>query len=287
VRAAVPASLKSLWTLAGARVAGARASLRVPAIRVPAIAIPPRPGRAALAALAISPRAGRIALAVLATVVLATAVYLLWLRDSSLVAIEKVSVSGLSTKDAPRIREALTDAGRDMTTLHVRPEALERAVAAYPAITAVTAAPDFPHRLEVRVVERPPVAILSVPGEKEIPVAADGTLLEGMRPPARLPLVPLDSPAVGEAVRDDGALQAVRVAAAAPEPLAGRIEAVEPRPEEEAVVARLRDGPELLFGRAERLDAKWAAATATLADDVSIGARYIDLRLPERPAVGS
>ncbi|HWH94409.1 MAG TPA: cell division protein FtsQ/DivIB, partial [Baekduia sp.] len=48
----------------------------------------------------------------------------------------------------------------------------------------------------------------------------------------------------------------------------------------------LRNGPELRFGGADRLAAKWAAAAAVLADDASAGATYLDLRYPERPAAG-
>ena len=48
----------------------------------------------------------------------------------------------------------------------------------------------------------------------------------------------------------------------------------------------LRDGPELIFGEATRVRAKWVAATRVLADPDSQGATYIDVRLPGRPAAG-
>jgi cell division protein FtsQ len=48
----------------------------------------------------------------------------------------------------------------------------------------------------------------------------------------------------------------------------------------------MRRGPELIFGSATRLAAKWAAASAVLADRKARGATYVDLRLPERPAAG-
>jgi cell division protein FtsQ len=50
--------------------------------------------------------------------------------------------------------------------------------------------------------------------------------------------------------------------------------------------AALRQGPMLVFGPAERLRAKWVAASRVLADRSSAGASYLDLRLPERPAAG-
>jgi cell division protein FtsQ len=51
-------------------------------------------------------------------------------------------------------------------------------------------------------------------------------------------------------------------------------------------VVELRDGPELIFGSAHRVRAKWIAATRVLADPESAGATYIDVTLPGRPAAG-
>jgi cell division protein FtsQ len=51
-------------------------------------------------------------------------------------------------------------------------------------------------------------------------------------------------------------------------------------------VARLANGPEVWLGAAARLDAKWAAAAAVLAQESSQGANYIDVRIPERPVAG-
>jgi hypothetical protein len=48
----------------------------------------------------------------------------------------------------------------------------------------------------------------------------------------------------------------------------------------------MRNGPDLIFGDATDLEAKWAAAARVLADASSRGATYVDLRLPERPAAG-
>ncbi len=192
-------------------------------------------------------------------------------------AVEKVEVAGLETKDARRVREALVDAGRGMSTLHVRPEVLERAVEPYPAISSVTATPDFPHGLRIEVVEQPPAAVLAT-GDEEVAVAADGTLLEGIGTGSGLPTVPVESGTPGQVVQDPATLGAVSVAAGAPEPLARRIDSVAERAEEDGIVVRLASGPDLIFGSDERVEAKWAAAAAALADDSAAGARYIDLR---------
>ena len=235
--------------------------------------------------VAIPARARWIALIASVALAMLVGAYYGWFRDSSLVAVEDVKVSGLATKDAASVREALVDAGRGMTTLHVRPEMLERAVEPYPAVSSIAATPDFPHGLRIAVIEQEPAAVL-VGGGEEVAVAADGTLLEGLRKSRGLPTVPVDSTAVGQVVRDATTLRAVSVAAAAPGPLAGRIASVAERAEEGAVVARLDGGPDLIFGDADRVAAKWAAAAAALADDASVGADYIDLRLPDRLAIG-
>src|SRR5205823_1367001 len=52
------------------------------------------------------------------------------------------------------------------------------------------------------------------------------------------------------------------------------------------LVAHLDNGPDLYFGAARRLRAKWIAAARVLADYSSRGASYLDVRVPERPAAG-
>ena len=108
--------------------------------------------------------------------------YRFWLRDSSLVAVDKVEVTGLTTKDASRVRAALASAAHSMTTLHVRHDVLEQAVAAYPVVKALQVRPDFPHGLAIRVVEYRPAALVG-----GLPVAGDGTILRGIPVEGNLP----------------------------------------------------------------------------------------------------
>jgi cell division protein FtsQ len=49
---------------------------------------------------------------------------------------------------------------------------------------------------------------------------------------------------------------------------------------------RVSGYPELRFGAPDRLQSKWAAASRILKDPSVAGASYVDLRVPERPAVG-
>jgi hypothetical protein len=92
--------------------------------------------------------------------------------------------------------------------------------------------------------------------------------------------------AVGvERLRDATALASAAIAGAAPAALRGRIAEVG-EDGRLGQVAQLRDGPEVIFGDATRLRAKWAAASRVLADLEASGASYVDVRLPGRPAAG-
>ncbi len=210
--------------------------------------------------------------------------YRFWLRDSSFVAVEDVKVSGLTTKDAERVRAALTSAGQTMTTLNVDRELLEQAVAHYPVVRGLEISPDFPHGLRIRVIEHHPAALVQLNGD-EVPVAGDGTILRGMPVEGRLPAIDTEVTARGQRLSSSAALHAARVAGAAPAPMRSRIEVITAR-KEDGIVVELHEGPELIFGDGRRAEAKWIAATRVLADPDSEGATYIDVRLPGRPAAG-
>ena len=217
---------------------------------------------------------------VLAACLVLAAGFQFWLRDSTLVAVENVKVTGLTTKDAPRVRAALVSAAHTMTTLHVDQAELERAIAAYPVVRALHVEADFPHRLDIRVIEHRPAAMVG-----GLPVAGDGTILRGLPVEGRLPRSSCAASSTATACPIRRVLHAARVAGGAPAPLRGRLERIDMRAEE-GIVVELRDGPELYFGNATRVRAKWIAAVRILADPEAAGASYIDVRLPGRPAAG-
>jgi cell division protein FtsQ len=205
-----------------------------------------------------------------------------WLRDSRLVAVERVTVTGVSGPDAARVRDALESAATDMTTMHVRRDELRTAVDPFPAVLDVRTDADFPHGLRIAVRERNAVGTV-VAGEQRVPVAADGTLMRTTTS-AGLPEIAAKALPGGSHATDPAVRRAVAVLSAAPPALRGRVRRV-------YVGARgwtlpLRAGPTLYFGGSERLAAKWVAAATVLADRTSAGATYLDLRLPERPAAG-
>jgi cell division protein FtsQ len=207
----------------------------------------------------------------------------LWLRDSSLVRVDKVTITGATGAEAPEVREALDQAAREMTTLHVDTARLRKAVAMYPQVKDVRADADLLHGLDIHVIERLPVAALSVDG-KRTPVAADGTLLQGRISPAGLPVVKVAALPAGGHVDGGQTDRALVAIAAAPAALRRHIARVQVgRNGIEAVVER---GPSILLGDGSRPQAKWVAAARVLSDRGAAGATYIDVRLPERPVAG-
>ena len=232
----------------------------------------------------LSPRLRLVLLVLAALALLLAGAYRFWLRDSDLVAVERVAITGLTTDEASRLRSALEATALTMTTLHVDRERLERAVDAYPVVSGLEVEARFPHELRIRVLEHHPAAIAETEGGR-VPVAADGTVLRGLPVEGRLPTVLVEGGLRGERLPDGEALSAARVAGAAPAALHRRVEEVETR-REEGLVVELRDGPELVFGDPSRAEAKWTGAARVLADPEAEGAAYIDVRIPGRPAAG-
>jgi cell division protein FtsQ len=205
----------------------------------------------------------------------------LWLRDSSLVQVRDVEVTGSSSSEEGRIRAALEDAALDMTTLHVREESLRTAVAPYTSVAGLRVETDFPHALTIEVREHRPVAALDT-GDRRVPVSGGGVVLAGVRADRDLPSIELDS--VPPRVEDARTRAALAVAAAAPEALLARTERLEWT--DQGLGLELRDGPPLVFGSHDDAEAKWAAAARVLAEPSAAGATYIDLRVPGRVAAG-
>ena len=239
--------------------------------RLPRAAVPGPHGRRRL-----------VALVLLAAVL--GAVYTFWLRDSSLVRVEHVTVSGLGRDDASRVHAKLAEAATHMTTLHVDEAALRRAVADEPIVQSISVETDFPHGLTISIVQNRPVAML-VAGSREVAVAPDGTLLEGAKVSGSLPIVRVGALPGNGRLPDGPARERVFVAAAAPPRLLAHVESISIE-HGRGAVAQLTNGPVIIFGRPTALRRKWRAAAAVLAQHSSQGATFLDVRMPERPVAG-
>jgi cell division protein FtsQ len=213
----------------------------------------------------------------------------LLLRDSPLVSVEHVQVSGVHGPDASAIDAALAGAARQMSTLDMRPGALRSAVAPYRVVREVHAYPSFPHGVRIRVVEQLPVASLMIAGVRTA-VAADGVILGPALLSSSLPALSAGSDAsaatgvIGKPVHGASLLASLAVLGAAPARMATAVARVFNGPE--GVTVAMRNGLVVYFGDATRPHAKWISLARVLAASSSAGASYVDVRLPERPAAG-
>jgi cell division protein FtsQ len=204
-------------------------------------------------------------------------------RDSGLVRVREVQVTGVSSSAEPKIDAALDAAARGMTTLHVREDVLRRAVAGFPSVAGLRVETHLPHGMTIQVLERRPVAAL-VAGDQRLAVSADGRLLRDVQDTIGLPSIAQDALPAGEQLAAPRLRGAVAVAGAAPELMRRRAEQVHYGAK--GLTVDLLDGPPLIFGNADQAAAKWAGATRVLADPTSAGATYLDLREPGRVSAG-
>ena len=119
-----------------------------------------------------------------------------------------------------------------------------------------------------------------------LPVAGDGTILRGLPVEGKLPTIEAarrrpGRPAEGprRAPRGPGRRRGAGAAPPAPRARSSMRSG-------DGIVVEMREGPEMIFGDATRVRAKWIAATRVLADPEAEGATYIDVRLPGRPGGG-
>jgi cell division protein FtsQ len=206
----------------------------------------------------------------------------MWVRDVSLLKVKDVTIEGVSGPESGPIKRALTETAERMTTLHVDQKQLEQAVDSFPVVRSVSADAGFPNSLHIEVDAYEPVAVLKSSDGRRIAVAGDGTMLRGVGANAKLPVVAVESIPTSRNLDDRRARLLVSALAAAPKQVRPLIERAYSTAE--GVRIDLREGPVLEFGSANRFAAKWAAAVRVLVDPDSSGARFIDVRLPERPA---
>jgi cell division protein FtsQ len=208
----------------------------------------------------------------------------LWLRHSSLVAVQHVRVSGVHGSEAQAIEAALTGAAKRMSTLDVSTAKLRAAVASYPVVGDVRVHTSFPHGLRIEVIEQSAVATLTAGGVKTA-VAADGVVLGEAHASSSLPALSSQVQLTpGERVRETALLAELTVLGAAPKALVKSAERAYSGSKGLTLV--MHGGLRVYFGDSSRPHAKWASLVRVLADAGSAGASYVDVRVPERPAAG-
>jgi cell division protein FtsQ len=197
--------------------------------------------------------------------------------------VTQVAVTGATTSEQARVRAALESAAREMTTLHVRRNVLDDAIASYPSVAGLKVQSDFPHKLSIEVLERRPVAAIDVNGRR-VPVSSSGIMLTGVQADRDLPSIKQPTTPPDGQIADQRTRAAISVAAAAPQDLLRRSQRVYWG--SRGLTLDLRDGPPLYFGDGDDPRLKWAGAARVLAESTAAGATYLDLRVPGRVAAG-
>jgi cell division protein FtsQ len=248
----------------------------------------PKRGRLGSAA---KPKRGRLgsfrrrAIVALVIVAALAIAYFAWFRDSSLVAVDDVTVEGLGGGSSNPATAALVAAAKDMTTLDIDQSRLDQEASRFPEIAAVSADASFPHGLTLHITQRPP-RMIAHDGDRTAPVAADGTVLTGDDVPrsGKLPSLPVDHlPTTGRL--SGTSLDEALLLGAAPAPLRREIIGVSSS-QSHGIEVKLHGGIELRFGTSGAAADKWAAAAAVLADKRLTTLSYVDVEVPKRPAVG-
>jgi cell division protein FtsQ len=104
----------------------------------------------------------------------------LWFRDSSFVAVERVSITGSTSSEDAQVRETLEVTAAGMSTLKVDEDALRESVEPFSSVADLRIKADFPHDLVIEVVEHEPVANVEAGGSR-VPATGGGLLLDGIQ----------------------------------------------------------------------------------------------------------
>lgn len=212
-----------------------------------------------------------------------------WVLSGPLLSVRSVQVSGYDRHDLPALEQALTDAGRTGTVMSPPVTAIERAADRFPWVASLRVERKLPTGLVVRVVQARPVAIASAGGLTPLLVTSTGRMLGQPAGDDALPSLeanPADLKVGGRL--PDEAMDLLVFATELDSELAPQVRGLV-RTEQGAVVGRIDAGPEIRLGTSERMVAKARALSmvwAYLAVEERQQATYIDVSVPESPAVG-
>ena len=231
---------------------------------------------------------GRALLVCTVLVAAAVGVYVVS-RETSLFAIRKIEVRGVTPAQAKEVESALAPlAGSSLLALGG--DAVTRRVGALPDVLSVTYDRGFPHTLTVSVIPERPVAVLRRGGESWL-VSARGRIMrrltQGQAPGLpRIWVTQKVDASLGGTLSDANALSAVAAVA----PLVRvrfpvRVASVETT--DGSVTLHLRTGLALIVGDSTDLRLKYVIAKQLLASVPTTLGSYLDVSVPERPVSGT
>jgi cell division septal protein FtsQ len=225
-------------------------------------------------------------LLVLGTAAAALVIY--WLATGPLLAVSGVAVSGYDRDDRAELVSALTAAGEEGTIIAPSTGEVRLAAERFPWVESVAVARDWPRGLRVTVTEARPAAVGAFE-DQAVLISASGRVLgpkEGAPGLGWLRLAVAPPPAGAQL--PEGSRAALTLIAAADPEVGARIRALR-TDAYGLLVGRLRGGPDLRLGTGDRMAAKATALGLLLANigpEDEQAATYIDLTIPERPALG-
>jgi cell division septal protein FtsQ len=212
-----------------------------------------------------------------------------WAITGPLLAVNGVNVRGYDRADRAELVAALTDAGEGGGFLSPPRAAMERAAGPFPWVESITVVRNWPRALGVQVTQVRPVAHARGTDGAIVLVGANGRVLESVEGAAPLGWLTLPGPAPRPgAWLSDAESQILGFLAALDAGTAARVRDLR-MGQGGTVVGRLDGGPELRLGRPTRLAAKATAlglVLPALSAQEAQDAAYIDLSVPEHPAVG-
>lgn len=218
----------------------------------------------------------------LAVVAVLVGIFML-VRNTPLVEVREVAVTGLSQDYDQNAREAVIDAARGMTTLNFSSDRITEAAAEFADVSGVEVTRHLPHGVSIDVQIRRPVLLARVSG-KTVLLAQNGEVMEARYAKAGLPKLDVTGRVVDGRLAGGKGLSAVKVLGAAPQALMTKVKSI--RFGKLGVVVGMDGGLDLYFGSAKSAARKWQDAATVLASGKASGAAYLDLRVPGRVAIG-
>ncbi len=206
---------------------------------------------------------------------------MVWLVNSPLLSIRSVTVTGAERTNPAAIANSL-EAGPGTPTMSVDAGALEAVLLDDPWIAQADVIVSWPGSMEIHVVEREPVVVVTIDGDG-FNAASDGVLVEQSVNGAIPPLITTDlsKPThVGDQIADVATLGAIEFVEALPPALRRSTEISIIG----GVVGAEVDGIVILLGRPNNMAAKAAAVEALIGAGIERGSR-IDVTAALRPAV--
>lgn len=228
------------------------------------------------------PSRGQLVTTVFACVLLLAVSWLL-VRNSTLVEVREVRVVGLDGYYDRAARKSVTTEARGMTTMNVDESRLEFAAGEFVDVADVTVDRDYPHGLTIILSVRHPVAAAKI-GDRVYAVTGAGLVLQNAKSLSTLPNITVEGVVNDGRIVDPKALESLKLLGVAPDVLLRRVKSL--KWGRTGLTLVLDKGVRLIFGNAKNATEKWRAAAAALAAPAAKGAKYIDLRVAERPAIG-